>query len=137
MPGTVITERVREKFKRFSETGRVFFMGAAFTKRIAAEIYHYFEEAVYHRLDMPTRRFLLDLSPFERFDTELAKMVTGSKDAGGDTFLAHRKLEYDGRRHGGRISLLANFPKLPHMGGRTHQIGRATAHGHEQRRAFL
>lgn len=69
-PGTVITERVREKFKRFSETGRVFFMGAAFTKRIAAEIYHYFEEAVYHRLDMPTRRFLLDLSPFERFDTE-------------------------------------------------------------------
>ena len=57
-------------------------LGAAFTKRIAAEIYHYFEEAVYHRLDMPTRRFLLDLSPFERFDTELAKMVTGSKDAG-------------------------------------------------------
>jgi hypothetical protein len=82
VPGTVITERVREKFKCFSETGRVFFMGAAFTKRIAAEIYHYFEEAVYHRLDMPTRRFLLDLSPFERFDTELAKMVTGSKDAG-------------------------------------------------------
>ncbi len=82
MPGTVITERVREKFKSFSETGRVFFMGAAFTKRIAAEIYHYFEEAVYHRLDMPTRRFLLDLSPFERFDTELAKMVTDSKDAG-------------------------------------------------------
>lgn len=81
-PGTVITERVREKFKRFSATGRVFFMGAAFTKRIAAEIYHYFEEAVYHRIDMPTRRFLLDLSPFERFDTELAKMVTGSKDAG-------------------------------------------------------
>lgn len=39
MPGTVITERVREKFKRFSETGRVFFMGAAcgFGKSTVAE----------------------------------------------------------------------------------------------------
>ena len=38
-PGTVITERVREKFKRFSETGRVFFMGAAcgFGKSTVAE----------------------------------------------------------------------------------------------------
>ncbi len=55
---------------------------SGFSGAIVNEICDYFEEAVYHRLDMPTRRFLLDLSPFDRFNTELAKMVTGSPDAG-------------------------------------------------------
>lgn len=57
-------------------------IGTRLSDEVAKEIYYYFEESVYHRLEMPMRRFLLDLSPFERFNTELAKMVSGSQDAG-------------------------------------------------------
>lgn len=60
--------------------------GEHFDKRLAdeikQEIYYYFEESVYNRLDMPIRRFLLDIAPFEEFGTDLAKMASGSSDAG-------------------------------------------------------
>ena len=51
------------------------------------EIYLYFEEAIYRRFDLPMRRFLLDLAPFEEFSADLAKVVSGNVKAG--EMLAH------------------------------------------------
>ncbi len=45
------------------------------------ELYIYYEEAVFLRLENPYRRFLLDLAPFEKFNAELAKMASGSSEA--------------------------------------------------------
>lgn len=60
--------------------------GAEYGKRAfdegVREIFIYFEEAIYKRLELPMRRFLLDLAPFEPFDTELAKMASGDSNAG-------------------------------------------------------
>lgn len=49
---------------------------------ITHELYLYFDEMIYKRFDLPTRRFLLELAPFEKFSTELAKMVSGDMNAG-------------------------------------------------------
>ena len=46
------------------------------------EVFLYFETAVYHRFDLPMRRFLLELAPFESFDLEMARMVSGDSRAG-------------------------------------------------------
>lgn len=46
------------------------------------EIYLYFDEMVYRRFDLPTRRFLLELAPLEKFTVELAKIVSGDMNAG-------------------------------------------------------
>ena len=46
------------------------------------EVFFYFEAAVYRRFDLPIRRFLLELAPFESFDAELARMVNGDPHAG-------------------------------------------------------
>ena len=46
------------------------------------EVFLYFETAVYHRFDLPMRRFLLELAPFESFDLEMARMVSGNSHAG-------------------------------------------------------
>ena len=46
------------------------------------EVFFYFEAAVYRRFDLPIRRFLLELAPFESFDAELARMVSGDPHAG-------------------------------------------------------
>ena len=42
----------------------------------------YFETAIYRRFDLPMRRFLLELAPFESFDLEMARMVSGDPRAG-------------------------------------------------------
>ncbi len=46
------------------------------------EVFLYFETAVYQRFDLPVRRFLLELAPFESFDLEMARMVSGDPRAG-------------------------------------------------------
>lgn len=46
------------------------------------ELYHYFDEMIFKRFDLPIRRFLLELVPFDTFGTELAKMVSGDSRAG-------------------------------------------------------
>ncbi len=46
------------------------------------EIYMYYDEMIYRRFDLPTRRFLLELAPFEKITAELAKMVSGDMNAG-------------------------------------------------------
>lgn len=60
--------------------------GARFSQEIVGrsyqEVYRYFETAIYQRLDLPYRRFLLELSPFESFNLEMARMVSGNAHAG-------------------------------------------------------
>ena len=66
------------------------------------EVYAYFEAAVYRRFDLPLRRFLLELAPFERFDLEMARMVSGDPHAGAllDWLLDNTSmLRYDDRQH--------------------------------------
>ncbi len=63
------------------------------------EIFLYFETAIYQRFDLPVRRFLLELAPFERFDLEMARMVSGDPRAGEllDWLQRHTTmLRYDG-----------------------------------------
>ena len=55
--------------------------GAELTAQAYGEVCLYFETAVYRRFDLPIRRFLLELSPFERFDLEFARMVSGDNNA--------------------------------------------------------
>lgn len=45
------------------------------------EVFWYFDTAIYRRFDLPIRRFLLELAPFEEFDTEMARMVSGEPQA--------------------------------------------------------
>lgn len=60
--------------------------GAAFDSKLKLEtereLFIYYEEAVFNRLEMPIRRFLLDVATFDEFDTELAKMATGESRSG-------------------------------------------------------
>lgn len=60
--------------------------GRPYSPELVAQCYHevffYFETAVYRRFDLPIRRFLLELAPFESFDVELARMVSGDPRAG-------------------------------------------------------
>ncbi len=60
--------------------------GAAFDAKLKLEtereLFIYYEEAVFNRLEMPIRRFLLDVAAFDEFDTELAKMATGESRSG-------------------------------------------------------
>jgi len=60
--------------------------GKPFSAEIAAQahrqVFVYFQEHIYRRFDLPIRRFLLELAPFERFDLELARVVSGDPHAG-------------------------------------------------------
>ena len=60
--------------------------GKPFSQEIVAQgqrqVFQYFQENVYRRFDLPLRRFLLELAPFERFDLEMARMVSGDPRAG-------------------------------------------------------
>ncbi len=60
--------------------------GKSFSQEIGAQVqrqvFQYFQENVYRRFDLPLRRFLLELAPFERFDLEMARMVSGDPHAG-------------------------------------------------------
>ena len=67
-------------------TARCMSGGKPFAPEIVAqayrEVFNYFEDAIYRRFDLPMRHFLLDLAPFERFDLEMARMVSGDPRAG-------------------------------------------------------
>lgn len=60
--------------------------GRPYNQEVIAQAYHevffYFESAVYHRFDLPIRRFLLELAPFESFDAEMARVISGDPHAG-------------------------------------------------------
>lgn len=77
--------------------------GAAFSSNLVSEVRHevfcYFETAVYRRFDLPIRRFLLEMAPFEVFDTEMAHMVSGDPEAASilEWLRKHTTmLQYDG-----------------------------------------
>ncbi len=55
---------------------------AVLSDEVIREIYIYYEEMIFRRFELPMRRFLLELAPFESFGTELAKMVSGDAFAG-------------------------------------------------------
>lgn len=66
------------------------------------EVFRYFETAVYRRFDLPIQRFLLELAPFKSFDLDLARIVTGSRNAGEMLDWLQRNtsmLQYDGVLH--------------------------------------
>ena len=50
--------------------------------QVRRQVFVYFREHVYKHFDLPVRRFLLELAPFERFDPELARVVSGDPHAG-------------------------------------------------------
>ena len=52
------------------------------TVQARRQVFVYFQEHIYKRFDLPVRRFLLELAPFEGFDPELARMVSGDPRAG-------------------------------------------------------
>ena len=55
--------------------------GAEIAAQARRQVFTYFQEHVYRRFDLPIRRFLLELAPFERFDPELARVVSGDPHA--------------------------------------------------------
>ena len=80
--------------------GRPF--GPEVVARAFREVFSYFEAAIYRRFDHPVRRFLLELAPFERFNLEMARMVSGDPHAGDrlDWLLSHTTmLRYDDVQH--------------------------------------
>ena len=80
--------------------GRPF--GPEVVARAFREVFSYFEAAIYRRFDLPVRRFLLELAPFERFNLEMARMVSGDPHAGDrlDWLLSHTTmLRYDDVQH--------------------------------------
>lgn len=56
--------------------------GKAVSNQVRQEIFLYYEEAVFRRLELPVRRLLMELAPFECITTELARIVSGSSRAG-------------------------------------------------------
>lgn len=66
---------------------------------VKRELFVYFDEAVYHRLEPPLRRLLVSVAPFEDFHLELAKMVSGEPRTGellGDIQRNTTMLLFDG-----------------------------------------
>ena len=67
-------------------TARCMSLDKPWTPELVARVFHevflYFETAIYRRFDLPVRRFLLELAPFESFDLEMARMVSGDPHAG-------------------------------------------------------
>ena len=56
--------------------------GETILNAVKWELFFYYDEVVYHRFEMPLRRLLVNLAPFESFHLELAKMVSGDSRVG-------------------------------------------------------
>ncbi len=74
---------------RHMSSGEVF--GNTVITEIQRELFMYYQEAIYYRLEPDIRRFLLDLAPFETLNTELAKTVSGNSRAGEMLGKIHKK----------------------------------------------
>lgn len=61
------------------ERGEAF--AAATSDAVRQEIFYYYEEAVFRRMEKATRRLLMELSLFETVTPELARIVTGDPHA--------------------------------------------------------
>lgn len=94
--------------------------GRSFTPGLVAqayrEVFRYFEAAVYRRFDLPIRRLLLEMAPFDRFDMEMARMVSGNPHVGEllEWLQSHTTmLRYDGIA---RFHFWAAVPEIPAVG---------------------
>lgn len=58
---------------------------ATIADQIRQEIFLYYEEEVFNRFDLTTRRLLLELAPFDQFSLSLAHMISGDSNV-GETF---------------------------------------------------
>ncbi len=73
----------------------------AVKQTVRRQMMDYFEGAVYRRFDLSLRRFLLEMSPFEPFDLELARIVSGDSRAGERLAFLQREtsmLLYEGEK---------------------------------------
>ena len=77
--------------------------GAGFTQELVTqayqELFRYFDAAIYRRYDLTIRRFLLEMAPFDSFDAELARVVSGNNAASAQLDWIQRNttmLCYDG-----------------------------------------
>lgn len=64
------------------------------------DLFFYFEEAVYLRFEAPLRTLLISLAPFDSFNLELAKMISGDSRAGEFLGIVQRDttmLHFDGK----------------------------------------
>ena len=55
---------------------------AEIAARVLHEVFFNFEAAIYRSFDLPMRRFLLEIAPFEQFNLEMARMVSGDSYVG-------------------------------------------------------
>ena len=49
---------------------------------VKRDLFRYYDEAVFRRFAPPLRSLLMELAPFDSFDADMAKMVSGDADAG-------------------------------------------------------
>jgi len=66
------------------------------------ELFRFMEDAVFHRFATPMRQLLLNLAPFDGFDPELARMVSGDSHVGqmlSELVQDTSMLEIDGVEH--------------------------------------
>ena len=83
--------------------------------RVFREVFLYFETAIYRRFDLPVRRFLLELAPFESFDLEMADGQRRSpcrRTAGLASSIHH----YAALRQLPALPLLVGFPSFSPLG---------------------
>lgn len=57
---------------------------AAVREEARRELFAYYEEAVFDRLEVPLRRFLLNIAPFESFTIKMAASVSGDPQTGAN-----------------------------------------------------
>ena len=77
--------------------------GGGFTQELVTEAYQelfrYFDAAIYRRFSLAIRYFLLEMAPFDSFDAELARVVSGNNAASAQLDWIQRNttmLRYDG-----------------------------------------
>lgn len=85
---------------------------------VRAELFDYFDTAVFCRFDAALRRFLLELAPYERLDLRLAELVCGG-GAGGAARPADEPVRRAQRRRRRQLSLPPLFPRFSALGGGT------------------
>lgn len=56
--------------------------GSVMFEAAKRELFVYFDEAVFNRFDKPLRSLLMDMSPFEYFTAEMAKLIKGDSATG-------------------------------------------------------
>ena len=101
-------------------TARCMSPGKPWTPELVARVFHevflYFETAIYRRFDLPVRRFLLELAPFESFDLEMARMVSGDPPCRRTAGLASSIHHYAALRRLPVLPLLVGVPSFSPLG---------------------